>query len=281
MESIDKSYINLVINIINNGHDSDNTRMLPMQIIRANNISEYFPVVQHKKLFIRGVWEELLFFLNGETDVRKLQSKGVHIWDANADPKYKQKHNKHLSDFDLGPVYGYQWRNFNSQNYDQLLDIISNLKSKSLSRRLFMSAWNPCQLNEMVLPPCHVSYHFIPYVKNGVYTVDLMLYQRSADVMLGLPFNIASASFMLLLVCKYCGVVAGDVSICIGNAHIYHEHFRSLDKVKESYDRLKVTKVKCIIDGDISGSFDEYLATVKYSIEGYNVTNKINFDLVV
>lgn len=283
MEFIDHEYINLVNNIINNGYDSENTRMLPMQIIRANNINNSFPIVQHKKLFVRGVWEELLFFLKGDTDVRKLQNKGVHIWDANADPEYKKKHNKHLSDFDLGPVYGYQWRNFNSQNKDQLMDIILNLKNKSLSRRLFMSAWNPCQLDEMVLPPCHISYHFIPYVKDGVYTVDLMLYQRSADVMLGLPFNIASASFMLLLICKYCGVVAGNVSICIGNAHVYNAHMKSLDKVFESYDIVKdnLTKVKCYIEGDISVSFDEYLATVSYKIDNYYSTNKINFDLVV
>lgn len=292
--NIDTSYLSLVNNIINNGYDTDNTRMLPMQFIRANNISKSFPVVQHKKLFVKGVWEELMFFLHGYRDVRILQSKGVHIWDANADPEYKKLHNKHLEDYDLGPIYGCQWRNFNGHHFDQhnngyaswshcdqLQSIVNNIKNHSLSRRLFMSAWNPQQLDEMVLPPCHVSYHFIPYIKNGIYTVDLMVYQRSADVMLGLPFNIASSSFLLLLVCKYCGVSAGDVCICIGNAHIYKEHFKSLDKVKEATNNIKYTNVTATITGDLSGSFDQFIDSVKYQLHNYNVTNTIKFDLVV
>ena len=290
-QHIDDSYISLVNNIMHNGYDTDDTRMLPMQIIRANNIAQSFPVVQHKKLFVKGVWEELLFFLHGYRDVRILQSKGVHIWDANADPAYKKLHNKHLTDYDLGPVYGCQWRNFNGQQCDcnhtswsqcdQLQDIVNNIKNHSLSRRLFMSAWNPQQLDEMVLPPCHVSYHFIPYIKNGVYTVDLMVYQRSADVMLGLPFNIASSAFMLLLVCTYCDVSAGDVCICIGNAHIYKEHFKSLDKVKEAASNIKYTNVTATVAGDISGSFDHFIDSVTYQLHNYNVTNTIKFDLVV
>lgn len=292
--NIDTSYMSLVNNIINNGYDTDNTRMLPMQFIRANNIAESFPVVQHKKLFVKGVWEELMFFLHGYRDVRILQSKGVHIWDANADPEYKKLHNKHLKDYDLGPIYGCQWRNFNGNqcdqhdnchaswsHCDQLQSIVNNIKNHSLSRRLFMSAWNPQQLDEMVLPPCHVSYHFIPYIKNGIYTVDLMVYQRSADVMLGLPFNIASSSFLLLLVCKYCGVSAGDVCICIGNAHIYKEHFKSLDKVKEATNNIKYTSVTATITGDLSGSFDQFIDSVKYQLHNYNVTNTIKFDLIV
>ena len=320
VQHIDDSYISLVNNIINNGYDTDNTRMLPMQIIRANNIAQSFPVVQHKKLFVKGVWEELLFFLHGYRDVRILQSKGVHIWDANADPAYKKLHNKHLDDYDLGPVYGCQWRNFNGKKCDQcdsshaswshcdrcdcnhtswshcdqhdsshaswsqcdqLQDIVNAIKNHSQSRRLFMSAWNPQQLDEMVLPPCHVSYHFIPYIKNGVYTVDLMVYQRSADVMLGLPFNIASSAFMLLIVCTYCGVSAGDVCICIGNAHIYKEHFKSLDKVKEAASNIKYTNVTATVAGDISGSFDQFIDSVTYQLHNYNVTNTIKFDLVV
>lgn len=292
--NIDTYYLSLVNNIMNNGYDTDNTRMLPMQFIRANNIAKSFPVVQHKKLFVKGVWEELMFFLHGYRDVRILQSKGVHIWDANADPEYKKLHNKHLEDYDLGPIYGCQWRNFNGNHCDQhdscheswshcdqLQDIVNNIKNHSLSRRLFMSAWNPQQLDEMVLPPCHVSYHFIPYIKNGIYTVDLMVYQRSADVMLGLPFNIASSSFLLLLVCKYCGVSAGDVCICIGNAHIYKEHFKSLDKVKEATNNIKYTNVTATITGNLSGSFDQFIDSVKYQLHNYNVTNTIKFDLVV
>ena len=290
-DNIDKSYIQLVHAIMNDGYDTDNTRMLPMQIIRANNITQSFPIVQHKKLFVKGVWEELLFFLHGYRDVRILQSKGVHIWDANADPTYKKLHNKHLEDYDLGPIYGCQWRNFNGtqhdychaswshcDHYDQLQDIVNAIKNRSLSRRLFMSAWNPQQLDEMVLPPCHVSYHFIPYIKNGVYTVDLMVYQRSADVMLGLPFNIASSAFMLLIICTYCSASAGNVCICIGNAHIYKEHIKNLSKVKMP---TNITNVTATITGDISLPFDQFIDTVSYQLHNYNVTNTIKFDLVV
>lgn len=123
--------ITLVNNIINNGYSQNNTMMLPMQTIQFN--TNPFPLMQHKKMYTKG------------------------IWDANADPEYKKKHNKNLKDYDLGPVYGYQWRNFNGENKDQLMYIINELKNKSFNRRLFMSAWNPLQLDDMVLPP------FLPF----------------------------------------------------------------------------------------------------------------------
>lgn len=277
--SVDTSYLALVANIVHNGYDQENTRMLPMQTIRCDNISTSFPIVQHKKLFLRGVWEELLFFLRGERDVRKLQQKNVHIWDANADLEYKKINNKQLEYWDLGPVYGCQWRNFNSEGCDQLLDIITSLKNRSQSRRLLMSAWNPAQFDEMVLPPCHVSYHFVPYMKNGEYTVDLMMYQRSADVMLGLPFNIASTAFMLLLICYYCNCEPGNMMVCIGNAHIYKDHISAPDFVKVKMpDSLSSPVVK--ISGDCSSSFDDFLNTVEFNLQGYDVTDILKFPLV-
>lgn len=283
LSPIDLHYCTLVNNICNNGYDHDNTIMLPMQTIKADNIIENFPIVQHKKLFINGVWKELLFFLHGFTDVRILQEQGVHIWDANADPQYKIDHNKHLADHELGPIYGYQWRNFNSQGYDQLKYIIDQLLSHSLSRRLFMSAWNPAQLDEMVLPPCHVSYHFIPYVKNGIYTVDLMMYQRSADVMLGLPFNIASCAFLLLIICKYCSVNPGSVCICIGNAHIYKKHLENVEGMNQvkQFQLDYFIPATVTIDGDITGSFDNFINTVTYKLNNYSTNNRIKFDIVV
>lgn len=277
--TVDTSYISLVKNIINNGYDQNDTRMLPMQTICCKDIAISFPIMQHKKLFLRGVWEELLFFLRGYRDVRKLQEKNVHIWDANADPNYKKIHHKNLEYWDLGPVYGCQWRNFNSENYDQLIDIVTNLKNHSQSRRLFMSAWNPCQLDEMVLPPCHVSYHFIPYLKNGIYTVDLMMYQRSADVMLGLPFNIASTALMLLIICYYCNCNAGNIMLCIGNAHIYNKHVcaNDFDKVKMPEN---VTTPIVTISGNRDSSFDVFLDSVTYTLQNYNVRTVLKFPLV-
>lgn len=277
--SIDKQYITLVNNIINNGYSQNNTMMLPMQTIQFN--TNPFPLMQHKKMYTKGIWEETLFFLKGQTDVRILQSKNVHIWDANADPAYKKKHNKNLKDYDLGPVYGYQWRNFNGENKDQLMYIINELKNKSFNRRLFMSAWNPLQLDDMVLPPCHVSYHFIPYLKNENYTVDLMMYQRSADVILGLPFNIASCAFILKIICYYCNCVPGNIQICIGNAHIYNEHI----KCKNITNILTWDKTPEYVTVDIIGdktlAFDNFLETVNYKLNNYNINNKLSFPLIV
>lgn len=232
-------------------------------------------------MYTKGIWEETLFFLKGQTDVRILQSKNVHIWDANADPEYKKKHNKNLKDYDLGPVYGYQWRNFNGENKDQLMYIINELKNKSFNRRLFMSAWNPLQLDDMVLPPCHVSYHFIPYLKNENYTVDLMMYQRSADVILGLPFNIASCAFILKIICYYCNCVPGNIQICIGNAHIYNEHI----KCKNITNILTWDKTPEYVTVDIFGdktlAFDNFVETINYKLNNYNINNKLSFPLIV
>lgn len=280
INSVDTEYISLVKNIINNGYEQGNTIMLPMQTISFS--TDPFPLMQHKKMYTKGIWEELLFFLNGQTDVRILQSKNVHIWDANADPEYKKLHNKNLEDHDLGPVYGYQWRNFNSQNKDQLQDIVAGLKNKSFSRRLFMSAWNPCQLDEMVLPPCHVSYHFIPYMKNNEYTVDLMMYQRSADIVLGLPFNIASCAFMLQIICYYCNCKPGNIKICIGNAHIYKEHIQSEDFNKIiDWRQVNYSHPIVNISGDVTKDFNKFLNTIKYDLLNYNINNKLKFSIIV
>lgn len=276
---IDKQYINLVKNIINNGYLQNNTHMLPMQTIEYS--TNPFPLMQHKKMYTKGIWEEALFFLKGQTDVRILQSKNVHIWDANADPEYKKKHNKNLEDYDLGPIYGYQWRNFNGENKDQLMFIVNELKNKTFNRRLFMSAWNPLQLDEMVLPPCHVSYHFIPYVKNENYTVDLMMYQRSADVILGLPFNIASCAFILKIICYYCNCIPGNIKICIGNAHIYNEHINCENISKIITWNEKIDFVTVDILGDKNLEFDDFLKTVNYKLNNYNITNKLTFPLIV
>lgn len=277
--SIDKQYIDLVKNIINNGYQQNNTYMLPMQTIQFN--TNPFPLMQHKKMYIKGIWEEALFFLKGQTDVRILQSKNVHIWDANADPEYKKKHNKNLEDFDLGPIYGYQWRNFNGENKDQLMYIVNELKNKTFNRRLFMSAWNPLQLDQMVLPPCHVSYHFIPYVKNENYTVDLMMYQRSADVILGLPFNIASCAFILKIICYYCNCIPGNIKICIGNAHIYKEHLECENIAKIITWDNKIDHPTLDIVGDKELDFNNFLENVYYKLNNYNTTNKLSFPLIV
>ena len=194
--------------------------------------------------------EKLLWFIRGNTDNTILKEQGVHIWDANCSREYLDSVGlNHYKENQLGPVYGHQWRNFNApwtvdaeedtataasttttttnSNCDQLQYIINNLKNPATrnSRRLIMSAWNPCQLSEMALPPCHIMCQF--HVSGGN-RLSCALYQRSGDVGLGVPFNIASYSFLTHLLAKHCGLVAHEFIHFLGNTHIYEDHIEQM-----------------------------------------------------
>jgi thymidylate synthase len=183
--------------------------------------------------------KELLWFVRGKTDNRLLQDVGVHIWDDNASRDFLESRGlSHYADGDLGPVYGHQWRHFNAKystcdadytgkGVDQLSEIIRSLKHpvERFSRRLIMSAWNPCQLDEMALPPCHILCQFNVDNQNRL---SCALYQRSGDVGLGVPFNIASYSFLTHLLAKHCGLIAHEFVYHLGNAHIYDDHVEIL-----------------------------------------------------
>ena len=186
-----------------------------------HDFKDGFPLLTTKKVFFKGIVEELAWFLRGSTDVGELKAKGVHIWDKNTSDR----------EDDAGPVYGFQWRHFgaryqdNKTKYggvDQIKTVIDLIKKDPTSRRIFMSAWNPSQQDEMCLPPCHVSYQF--YVNDG--RVSCQMYQRSADVFLGLPFNIASTALLLQLIAHECDLTPGKMIICIGDAHLYHSHLK-------------------------------------------------------
>lgn len=199
------------------------------------------PLLTTKRVPWKTCLKELLWFINGHTDNSILRDQNVHIWDANASREYLDSRNlQNLQVNDLGPVYGHQWRHFNAPyttcntNYDnegidQLQYIINNLKDPETrnSRRLIMSAWNPCQLNEMALPPCHVLAQF--NVINGT-KLSCSLYQRSGDVGLGVPFNIASYSFLTHILAKHCDLEATEFVYYLGNAHIYDDHLDPLEK---------------------------------------------------
>lgn len=197
------------------------------------------PLLTTKRVAWKTCLEELLWFIRGSTNNHKLQEKNVHIWDDNSTREFLDSRGLHTHAVgDLGPVYGHQWRHFNApyvdcntdyrgQGIDQLQNIISDLRdpSKRSSRRLVMSAWNPQQLDEMALPPCHVIVQF--NVREGKY-LSCALYQRSGDVGLGVPFNIASYSFLTHILAKHCGLEPEDFVYFLGNAHIYEEHIESL-----------------------------------------------------
>lgn len=204
------------------------------------------PILTTKKLAWKTCLKELLWFIGGETDNNKLSEQNVKIWDGNASEEFKLSRNlNYTNEGDLGPIYGHQWRHFNApyngcdedyngKGVDQLQNVIDMLSDPKelMSRRIFMSAWNPCQLNEMVLPPCHISSHYSVNI-NG--ELSCAVYQRSGDVGLGVPFNIASYSILTCLLAKQCGLKPGKLIHFIGDAHIYVSHTSAL---KEQITRI-------------------------------------------
>ena len=181
------------------------------------DLSEGFPVVTTKKLHLRSIIHELLWFLKGDTNIRYLKENGVSIWDEWAD-----------ENGDLGPVYGSQWRSWpapNGQKIDQISNVIEQIRNTPDSRRLIVSAWNPAEVDNMALPPCHSLFQF--YVSDG--KLSCQLYQRSADILLGVPFNIASYALLTLMIAQVCDLEPGDFIHTFGDAHLYLNHLEQVD----------------------------------------------------
>ena len=238
-------YLNLIKNIINNGVKETGRNGTTYSIIggmmRFSLKDKQIPLITTKKLAWRVCLKELLWFIKGDTNNENLQKQNVKIWNGNATREFLDSRKLyHLEKNDLGPVYGHQWRHWNAkytnkdvdysnQGIDQLQNIINKLKNADTknSRRLIMSAWNPEQLDEMALPPCHVLSQF--HVTEGN-KLSCSLYQRSADMGLGVPFNIASYAFLTHLLAAHCDLEAKEFIHFIGNAHIYDDHIESLEK---------------------------------------------------
>ena len=215
------------------------------------DLSEGFPLVTTKKIHVKSVIHELLWFLKGETNIAYLQENGVRIWNEWAD-----------ENGDLGPVYGHQWRNWNSEGIDQIEEVIRSLKTNPDSRRMIVSAWNPSVLpdtkvsfsenvanNKAALPPCHAFFQF--YVANG--KLSCQLYQRSADVFLGVPFNIASYALLTLMVAQVCGLEAGEFIHTFGDVHIYSNHE---EQVKEQLTRAPKALPTMKLNPKVNSIFD-------------------------
>ena len=177
------------------------------------DLSEGFPVLTTKKLHLRSIIHELLWFLQGDTNIRYLKENGVSIWDDWAD-----------EEGNLGPVYGYQWRSWpapDGRHIDQITTVVEQIKNNPNSRRMIVSAWNPALVDDMALPPCHAMFQF--YVADS--KLSCQLYQRSADIFLGVPFNIASYALLTMMVAQVCGLQAGEFIHTLGDAHLYSNHF--------------------------------------------------------
>ncbi len=250
-----KQYLELVQHVLEKGNEkSDRTGTGTKSVFGYQmrfDLSDGFPMVTTKKLHIKSIIHELLWFLKGETNIKYLQENGVKIWDEWAD-----------SNGDLGPVYGHQWRNWNDTEIDQIAGLINSLKNNPDSRRMIVTAWNPGVLpdtkknfednvrnGKAALPPCHAFFQF--YVHNK--KLSCQLYQRSADIFLGVPFNIASYALLTEMIAHVCDLKCGEFVHTFGDAHIYSNHIEQvqlqLTRKPKPLPVLKIhRKVKCIFD---------------------------------
>lgn len=247
-----KKYLNLLQKVMSEGVDKEDrtgvgTRSL-FGLQERYDLSEGFPTVTTKKLFFNSVKAELLWFISGSSDIADLHEMDCHIWDANVDADYWKEKRKHPTD--AGRVYGVQWRDWRSPegSVDQLAEAIKKIKENPESRRIIVTAWNPGELEKQVLPPCHAFFQF--YVADG--KLSLQMYQRSCDIFLGVPFNIASYSLLLEMVAKVTGLEPGEFIHTMGDAHIYKNHFEQVEKQlsREPYPlpELKLKERKSIDD---------------------------------
>ncbi len=217
------------------------------------NLEEGFPAVTTKKLHLRSIIYELLWFLKGDTNIQYLHDNKVSIWDEWAD-----------ENGNLGPVYGHQWRSWSTadgRTIDQISEVVKMIKEKPDSRRLMVSAWNPGDVDKMALPPCHVMFQF--YVSNG--KLSCQLYQRSADIFLGVPFNIASYALLTMMVAQVTGLKAGEFIHTFGDAHIYLNH---LDQVNLLLSRDFRPLPRMIINPEVQGIFG--FSYEDFVLEGYD-----------
>ena len=251
-----QQYLELLKHIMENGAEKTDrtgtgTRSIFGHQLRFN-LSEGFPMVTTKKLHLRSIIYELLWFLKGETNIQYLKENGVSIWDEWAD-----------ENGELGPVYGKQWRSWSGadgKTYDQIADLIHQIKITPDSRRLIVSAWNVAELPYMALMPCHTLFQF--YVADG--KLSCQLYQRSADVFLGVPFNIASYALFTLMVAQVCGLEPGDFVHSFGDVHLYNNHIEQANlQLSRSTFQLPTMKLNPEVKDIFSFKFDDFI------LEGY------------
>ena len=256
-----KQYLDLIKHVRANGIEkTDRTGTGTKSVFGYQmrfDLADGFPMVTTKKLHLKSIIHELLWFLKGDTNIGYLQENGVKIWDAWAD-----------ENGDLGPVYGHQWRNWNSDGIDQIKDVINTIKNNPDSRRMIVSAWNPSVLpdtsvsfsenvsnNKAALPPCHAFFQF--YVANG--KLSCQLYQRSADIFLGVPFNIASYALLVMMIAQVCDLEYGEFVHTFGDAHIYNNHKEQIDlQLSRETRALPTMKLNTSIKNIFDFTFDDF-----------------------
>ena len=240
-----KQYLDLMRHVRDNGtKKEDRTGTGTLSVFGHQmrfDLSKGFPVVTTKKCHLKSIIHELIWFLSGDTNIKYLQDNGVRIWNEWAD-----------EEGNLGPVYGYQWRSWpkaDGGHVDQIAQIINQIKNNPDSRRIIVSAWNVAEVENMALPPCHMMFQF--YVADG--KLSCQLYQRSADIFLGVPFNIASYALMTMMVAQVCGLEVGDFVHTLGDAHLYSNH---LEQTDEQLSRQPYALPTMKINPDVKSIFD-------------------------
>jgi len=252
-----KQYLDLLQHVLKNGTTKEDRTGTGTKSIFGYqmrfDLSKGFPLLTTKKLHLKSIIYELLWFLKGDTNVKYLQENGVRIWNEWAD-----------ENGELGPVYGHQWRSwpdYNGGTIDQITNLINQIKNNPDSRRLIVSAWNVAEVDSMALPPCHTLFQF--YVANG--KLSLQLYQRSADIFLGVPFNIASYALLLMMVAQVTDLEVGEFVHTFGDAHIYSNH---LEQVQEQLSRDPRTLPTMRINTNVKSIFD--FKFEDFQLENYN-----------
>ena len=258
-----KQYLDLLNRILTEGtKKTDRTGTGTLSVFGHQmrfNLEEGFPLLTTKKLHLKSIIYELLWFLKGDTNVKYLQEHGVRIWNEWAD-----------ENGDLGPVYGHQWRSwpdYNGGTIDQISNVIDQIKHHPDSRRMMVSAWNPAEVDQMALPPCHCLFQF--YVADG--RLSLQLYQRSADTFLGVPFNIASYALLLMMMAQVTGLKAGDFIHTTGDTHLYLNH---LDQARLQLTRTPRQLPRMILNKDVKSLFD--FKYEDFQLEGYDPWDHIS-----
>ena len=293
MDHEENQYLALLTSILNNGVEKeDRTGIGTLGIfgaqLRFSLKDKTLPLLTTKKMFLRGIVEELLFFIRGDTDTKKLEDKGVNIWNGNTSRDFLNKRGlKHLPQGSLGKGYGFQWRNFggteqpyNYKDYfkdgiDQLANALDLIKNEPNSRKIIVSAWNPQQLKDMALEPCHMMFQF--QVDNG--KLNLLWYQRSVDTFLGLPFNIASYAILNILFAKAAQLEPGELIFSGGDTHIYKNHVsQSLEQAKRApyqFPKLDINLPINSIEDMEKLSFDNFI------IKDYQCHSSIKAEMAI
>lgn len=263
-----RSYLDLLQHVLDTGVDRDDrtgtgTRSVFGYQMRFD-LGEGFPVLTTKKLHLRSIIHELLWFLKGDTNIAYLKDNGVSIWDEWAD-----------ENGDLGPVYGYQWRSWpapDGRHVDQIQNLLNMLRDNPNSRRLIVSAWNPALVDEMALPPCHCLFQF--YVSEG--KLSCQLYQRSADIFLGVPFNIASYALLTMMIAQVAGLKLGEFVHTLGDAHIYSNHFEQARlQLTRTPKKLPIMRINPAVKDLFAFRFEDF------SLEGYEADPTIRAPIAV